>query len=261
MSRKDTILIAVLVNAVLLIGLFISAIKNDVPSQKMELLQTPQTVSNAIALTPLKEENKIAQGDEIDQVLKEFTEKVQNSVMQDLAEKKPTASATEPSSVMVIAPQMSSEASEKTQLDFVKDLQALTKEKIESRENIESKIATAKTAEPGFIDVVVKRGDALEKIARNHQTTVEEIIKLNKLKNTQLQIGQVLKISSKGSKKNSEEKNISRASEEYYIVKNGDNLWTIALKNHIKVEDLLRLNNLNEEKAKQLKPNTKLRIR
>lgn len=260
MSRKDTILIAVLVNAVLLIGLFISAIKTDVPSQKMELLQTPQTISGAIALTPLKEENKIAQGDEIDQVLKEFTENVQNSVMQDLTEKKPAASTTE-SSVMVIVPQMSSEASEKTQLDFVKDLQALTKEKIEPKENVKSKIATVKTSEPGFIDVVVKRGDALEKIARNHQTTVDEIIRLNKLKNTQLQIGQVLKISSKGSKKNSEEKNISHASEEYYIVKNGDNLWTIALKNHIKVEDLLRLNNLNEEKAKQLKPNTKLRIR
>lgn len=260
MSRKDTILIAVLVNAVLLIGLFISAIKTDVPSQKMELLQTPQAMNNAIALTPLKEENKIAQGDEIDRVLKEFTEKVQNSVMQDLTEKKPTGSAMEPS-VVVIAPQMSSEASEKTQLDFVKDLQALTKEKIEPKENIESRIAMVKTAEPGFIDVVVKRGDALEKIARNHQTTVEEIVRINKLKNTQLQIGQVLKISSKSSKKSSEEKNISHASEEYYIVKNGDNLWTIALKNHIKVEDLLRLNNLNEEKAKQLKPNTKLRIR
>jgi LysM repeat protein len=48
---------------------------------------------------------------------------------------------------------------------------------------------------------------------------------------------------------------------EYYIVKSGDNPWTIARKFHIKFEDLLRLNNLDQEKAKNLKIGQKLRIK
>jgi LysM repeat protein len=48
---------------------------------------------------------------------------------------------------------------------------------------------------------------------------------------------------------------------EYYVIKSGDNPWTIARKFHIKFEDLLRLNNLDEEKAKNLKIGQKLRIR
>lgn len=47
----------------------------------------------------------------------------------------------------------------------------------------------------------------------------------------------------------------------YYIVQNGDSPWKIAKKCNIKVEDLLRLNNLNEEKARNLKIGQKLRIR
>jgi hypothetical protein len=47
----------------------------------------------------------------------------------------------------------------------------------------------------------------------------------------------------------------------YYIVKSGDNPWSIAIKNHIKFDELLRLNHLDEEKAKKLKPGDKLRIK
>ncbi len=56
-----------------------------------------------------------------------------------------------------------------------------------------------------------------------------------------------------------ENKNIKDA--KYYIVKHGDNPWTIAVKNKIKVEELLRLNNLDESKAKKLKPGDQLRIK
>ena len=42
--------------------------------------------------------------------------------------------------------------------------------------------------------VTVAKGDVLEKIAKNYEVTVEEIIRLNKLKTTRLQIGQHLKI-------------------------------------------------------------------
>jgi LysM repeat protein len=48
---------------------------------------------------------------------------------------------------------------------------------------------------------------------------------------------------------------------EFYIVQSGDSPWKIAKKCNIKVEDLLRLNNLDEEKARNLKIGQKLRIR
>ncbi|NGX46548.1 MAG: hypothetical protein K940chlam2_01740, partial [Chlamydiae bacterium] len=44
-------------------------------------------------------------------------------------------------------------------------------------------------------------------------------------------------------------------------VVSGDNPWTIAVKNRIKVDQLLKLNGLNEEKARCLKPGDRLRIR
>ncbi len=43
-------------------------------------------------------------------------------------------------------------------------------------------------------------------------------------------------------------------------MKKGDSPWTIAVKNQMKVEDLLKLNNLNEAQAKRLKPGDQLRI-
>ncbi len=48
---------------------------------------------------------------------------------------------------------------------------------------------------------------------------------------------------------------------EYYIVKSGDSPWKIARKFHLDFEDLLKMNGLNEEKAKNLKIGQKLRIR
>jgi LysM repeat protein len=50
-------------------------------------------------------------------------------------------------------------------------------------------------------------------------------------------------------------------SQDYYTVKVGDNPWTIAMKHHMKLEELLRMNSLNEEKARKLKPGDRLRIR
>ena len=45
-----------------------------------------------------------------------------------------------------------------------------------------------------FADVTIKRGDALEKIARANGTTVEAIMKANNSKNDRLRIGQILKV-------------------------------------------------------------------
>jgi LysM repeat protein len=51
------------------------------------------------------------------------------------------------------------------------------------------------------------------------------------------------------------------ASDEFYIVKSGDNPWKIAKKFHISFEKLLQLNHLDEAKARNLKVGSRLRIR
>lgn len=114
--------------------------------------------------------------------------------------------------------------------------------------------------------VTVKKGDSLEKIAKVHHTTVDEIIKINHLPSTFLKIGQVLKIPTERSlatAKAPEKKAVEPIKEgpEYYTMKVGENPWAIAVKHRMKVEELLRLNALNEEKARKLKPGDRLRIR
>jgi LysM repeat protein len=44
-------------------------------------------------------------------------------------------------------------------------------------------------------------------------------------------------------------------------MKVGENPWAIAIRHHMKLDELLRLNGLNEEKARKLKPGDRLRIR
>ena len=89
-------------------------------------------------------------------------------------------------------------------------------------------------------------------------------MKANKLSSTNLRIGQVLKIPNKSIRK-ADVSTISSAKSDaapsYYVVKKGDNPWTIAMKNHVKVEDLLKLNNMSEDQARLLRPGDKIRIR
>jgi LysM repeat protein len=119
----------------------------------------------------------------------------------------------------------------------------------------------------GLQEAHVKKGDTLEKIARAHHTTVDEIIKLNHLPSSFLRVGQVLKLpaektlSAKTAKSAMPEKLKQDTGPDYYTVKVGDNPWMIAIKHHLKLEELLKLNGLNEEKARKLKPGDRLRIK
>ena len=95
-------------------------------------------------------------------------------------------------------------------------------------------------------------------------------MKVNKLTNTQLRIGQSLKIPNKTMTKAETStiaysepavtNPVSTDGAKYYTVKKGDSPWTIAIKNHIKVEDLLKLNSMSEDQARRLKPGDQLRI-
>ena len=116
--------------------------------------------------------------------------------------------------------------------------------------NLENELISTKT-------IIVGKGDVLEKIAKNNNVSVEDIIKTNNLSNTNLQVGQELKIPLLES--NKLESNISEKTK-FYTIKSGDSPWSIAVKNKMQVEDLLKLNDITKEKAKKLKPGDKLKI-
>lgn len=84
----------------------------------------------------------------------------------------------------------------------------------------------------------VKKGDSLWLIAQKNNVTVDELIKLNNLNSTVLQIGDVLKIP--GSNPEVSPPTPSNI----YIVKAGDTLWSIARENDLTVDELKKLNNL-----------------
>ena len=52
-----------------------------------------------------------------------------------------------------------------------------------------------------------------------------------------------------------------RSDEEWYTIKPGDNPWKIAKSEKIDYDDILKLNSMNESKAKNLKPGERIRIR
>ncbi|MBI3236907.1 MAG: LysM peptidoglycan-binding domain-containing protein [Chlamydiales bacterium] len=235
MTRKDTIIAAVLVNAGLLIVLFASALKSGGDESPYSANESPQ---NDQVFEPVIVKEEIAfQRDEVDQVLKQYA---QAAPVQTLA----TSEMSPPS-------------------NFVEDLQSIATlpQPVQPSPVLEKPLQQV----PPHTDYKVKKGDVLEKIARHHSCSVDEIMKLNKLSTSNLRIGQSLKLPKKNSSDvvavaPSKEVKHTTESAKYYTVKNGDNPWTIASKNHIKLEELLKLNNLDQEKARKLKPGDRLRI-
>ena len=93
---------------------------------------------------------------------------------------------------------------------------------------------TPPTTNPSSGNYMVKAGDTLWSIARENNTTVDEIKKLNNLTTNSLSVGQTLILP--GGETNE--------SGEIYIVKAGDSLYAIAMKHGLTVDELKRLNNL-----------------
>ncbi len=79
---------------------------------------------------------------------------------------------------------------------------------------------------------IVKKGDSLYKIANKYNTSVSNLLKINNLSNANLAIGQKIKIPSSTSTTNS------------YVVKSGDNLYSIAKKFNTSVDLIKKKNNL-----------------
>ena len=208
MSRRDTIIIAVLVNSGLLAILFLMAahVDNDsqnIPFSEVEAIQKEDVIeakpveSGAVLTTDHKEPVP----DEVDVVIHEL----------DINKEKP------------------------------------------------SKPEKAKN---DMIEITVKKGDFLEKIANANGTTVSAIKRANQLTTDRLDIGQVLKIP-KGLGQASEVKKETQKESaiEWYTVESGDNPWTIAKKFNVRFDKLLEMNSLDEEKARNLRAGDRLRVR
>lgn len=209
MNRRDTVIAAALVNAVLLLVLFTTARRVNEPT--LPLLTTKLS---EIQPSPL-------------------LEKVE----------RPTLSPPDPVGSVIRAELISQPVESQTeQLEPVRDPLPVHEE------------------QEAFVTVVVKKGDFLERIARANRTTVATLMQINDLSTTQLKIGQVIKVPVVDEQEvKSQTKSVNP--DDYYVVKEGDSPWAIAMRNGIRLEDLLQLNGLDEQKARRLRPGDRLRIR
>lgn len=208
MNRRDTIIVAILLNAGLLVVLFTTSLKSkSEETPPPSVVATHEPAAPAVIVPPSSALATPAAPDEVDQVLKQYiTPVVTNEPQQNVA-----------TEVTLPAP----------------------------------------IEEPSVKEVTVKKGDVLERIARQNRVSVSELMKFNHLTTTRLKVGQVLKIPAKMQKASVQ----TETGAEYYTVKNGDNPWVIAVRHHMKVEELLQLNNMDEAKARRLKPGDRIRIR
>lgn len=82
-----------------------------------------------------------------------------------------------------------------------------------------------------YSEYIVQKGDSLWKISRDYNITVKELIELNNLATTTLQIGDKLLVP-------------INKTEKIYTVQRGDTLWSIAKENNVTVNELKEKNNL-----------------
>lgn len=238
MTKKDLIIIAVLANLGVLAVLFMLAIRMDEPPEQdqgavnyviQEMLPEPQVTSLPLNIATQQP------ADEMDVFLSK-NGPTENSSAFTVDEEFP------------LLDQDSSQASSESSDDSKDD---------------------ARLEPPQFVEITVKRGDALEKIARANGTTVEAIKKANHLSTDRLKIGQVLQVPVGGPvkeisppvKSGAVHSTPNDSSEQYYTIKSGDNPWKIAKQFNIKVYELLKLNDLDEDKARNLKIGDQIRVR
>lgn len=83
---------------------------------------------------------------------------------------------------------------------------------------------------------IVKNGDSLYSIAQNFNVSIEELLTLNRLNSPEVYIGEQLLIPTNG---------IEIVGVVDYTIKPGDTLWKIANNCNVKVDDIVKLNNLD----------------
>lgn len=259
MSRRDTIIIALLVNAGLLALLFMLAIhpEDDMITEHPEIAKT--IIENRSQVSVSRTQNPIVLvdtnvHDEVDSFLK------------DLA-------AEDAAQALFV--------DDEGYVELKREAPVAVRQPAKRETSAPREIVS--THDANYVDVTVKRGDALEKIARSNGTSVEAIKKANNLTSAKLSIGQVLRVPISAAAvaeatpvrsaptpipvaqpyKEVERKPAAVVASEvqYYVVKSGDNPWNIAKQFNVKFDDLLRLNNLDEERARNMKIGDKIRVK
>lgn len=244
MTRKDMILVAVVVNAGLLAILFVTAIIYD-GDKDIEQVMSPNSIASIQETTPSTPSPAASvvstplpsSGDEVDNVLNYYA----------------NTSTTPQHVAMETAPQT-----------FVIETAPQAEEEVltHTQQPVDSEPSS------DFIEVTVKKGDVLEKIARANGSSVSAIKKANQLKSEkQLKIGQVLKIpkkekaSTKPAAQPSSAESSGNEEAVYHVIKNGDSPWKIAKQYGVDYADILILNGMDEDKAKNLKIGDKIRVK
>ena len=125
-------------------------------------------------------------------------------------------------------------------IDNKRDLAKLQSDLDKYAEGVVKAIATYTNTPyslPGSTSVgnyyTVKRGDTLWGIAQENNVSVYQLKQLNNLSSNVLSIGQKILLPTTTTSSNS------------YIVQKGDSLWSIAQKNGVNVNDLIKANNLS----------------
>lgn len=121
-------------------------------------------------------------------------------------------------------------------VDKLKSLNNLTSNNLTIGDSLIVKDSSGNNDNSSSVDnnkyYIVKKGDSLYSIARRNNMTVDELKSLNNLTSNILSIGQKLIIS-----------NGSNVSNNVYVVKKGDTLWSIANNFNVSVNDLKNANN------------------
>jgi LysM repeat protein len=221
-SKRDTILIAVLVNTGLLALLLMTAVRvEDEPVKESSIFEEVLTTDARSAITP----SLVSEGDAVVSLQDIPREEIK-------IQERPLELNIDPNTF------------------------------VESRPIVQ--------AAPQYIEVSIKRGDALDKIARMHGVSVDEIKRMNNLNNDRLNVGRVLRIpvasnpvtDAKTTNYAENPKQVEIPEDAtYYILRSGDNPWKLARKFNVNYEDILRLNNLDADKARNLRAGDKIRIK
>lgn len=95
-------------------------------------------------------------------------------------------------------------------------------------------IPGAKETETDYGEYVVKSGDTLYAIAKKFNTSVDNLKSINNIVTDSLAIGQIIKVPTQE----------SESTENIYIVKKGDSLYSIAKSYNVSVDELKNKNNL-----------------
>ena len=257
MSRRDLIIISALINAGLLIVLFATALKSDPVAETITRASSELSVPSMEKLTKKeKEKAVVAAGDEVDQVLKEFAARAMPQQIPTPAEASKRQEIEVTPSFAPIATTEPKKEKSGPSPSFAEELAAQYPAQVTLPAPAKKK---ATSLAGNYSEVQIKKGDYLDKIAHRNGTTVSEIMHANHLTTTNLKIGQILKIPTKKTAANRSAPASPSLKEDYYVVQDGDNPWTIARKNQISVSELLRLNHLDDRSARRLKPGDRLR--